>query len=178
MCFTVTCWPPPVGLRWLRCAILLRQASSVEPSYTGCHVRKGDQSSEPAYLLPPNADIAMFAGRAASRGEQARPTGIDRWLLPRAIAASMAVSVKQCKGCFRQLRTCCRIGSRQQCAISGLYSSLSGDWRWQPLAPMQARAGGCRVPINRLRPNYHFRRFVKRPKRPWCSVQPAALMSP
>src|SRR6185312_14648014 len=31
-------------------------------------------------------------------------------------------------------------------------------------------------PINRLRPNYHFRRFVKRPKRPWCSVQPAALL--
>jgi hypothetical protein len=29
--------------------------------------------SAPACLLPPNADIAMFAGRAALRGEQARP---------------------------------------------------------------------------------------------------------
>jgi hypothetical protein len=31
--------------------------------------------SEPACPLPPNADIAMFAGRAAPTGEQARPAG-------------------------------------------------------------------------------------------------------
>jgi hypothetical protein len=73
----------------------------------------GDQTptprSAPACLLPPNADIAMFAGRAAPSGEQARPAKeatpaapatFDNW--PRAL------------GCCFWSPVTCRVDRRSQ----------------------------------------------------------------